>query len=66
IADDGDGIPVEVLKRESLPAASAPGGRGIWLMRRLSDEVVFLTGPAGTTVRIALKLPAQAGAARAR
>ncbi|MFG1613587.1 ATP-binding protein [Nonomuraea wenchangensis] len=66
IADDGDGIPVEVLKRESLPAASAPGGRGIWLMRRLSDEVVFLTGPAGTTVRIALKLPVQAGAARTR
>ncbi|QYC42260.1 Histidine kinase-, DNA gyrase B-, and HSP90-like ATPase [Nonomuraea coxensis DSM 45129] len=65
VADDGDGIPVEVLKRESLPAASAPGGRGIWLTRRLSDEVVFLTGPAGTTVRLVLELAAPVRAARA-
>ncbi|MCK2219454.1 ATP-binding protein [Actinomadura sp. ATCC 31491] len=72
VADDGGGIPGGVLEREALPAPSAAGGRGIWLMRRLSDEVVFVTGPAGTRVRLVLELfapaerPGVVRAARAR
>jgi anti-sigma regulatory factor (Ser/Thr protein kinase) len=62
VADAGPGIPPEVLEQAALPAPSAPGGRGIWLMRRLSDAVDFTTGPGGTRVRLILGLaPARAG-----
>ncbi|MGN9845891.1 ATP-binding protein [Nonomuraea sp. H19] len=57
VADIGRGISPGVLEEAELPAPSAPGGRGIWLIRRLSDEVVFTTGSGGTAVRLALELP---------
>ncbi|MGW0807860.1 ATP-binding protein [Nonomuraea sp. NPDC002799] len=57
VADDGPGISAGVLDEAGLPATSEPGGRGIWLMRRLSDEVVFTTGPEGTVVRLSMTLP---------
>jgi serine/threonine-protein kinase RsbW len=56
VADAGQGVPAEVLAETGLPGPSAAGGRGIWLMRRLSDEVAFTTGPGGTTVRLTLRL----------
>ncbi|WP_188196182.1 ATP-binding protein [Nonomuraea sp. SYSU D8015] len=62
VADTGGGIPPGVLEETGLPAPSAPGGRGIWLMRRLSDEVAFTTGPGGTTVRLTLRLADDRGA----
>lgn len=60
VRDTGPGIPDPVLDAESLPPCAAPGGRGIWLMRRLSDEVRFTTGPGGTVVRLSMRLPADA------
>ncbi|PRX43378.1 anti-sigma regulatory factor (Ser/Thr protein kinase) [Nonomuraea fuscirosea] len=60
VRDTGPGIPDVVLDTESLPPCAAPGGRGIWLMRRLSDEVRFSTGPGGTVVRLSMRLPADA------
>ncbi|HEX4818393.1 MAG TPA: ATP-binding protein [Nonomuraea sp.] len=63
VADAGPGIPAEALAPTRLPAPWATGGRGLWLMRRLSDEIAFTMGPGGTTVRMTLRLrsPARAG-----
>ncbi|TMR88429.1 ATP-binding protein [Nonomuraea basaltis] len=65
VADTGTGISAGVLEEAGLPAPSEPGGRGIWLMRCLCDDVVFTTGPGGTAVRLALNLTALCAPARA-
>ncbi|MGP3915963.1 ATP-binding protein [Nonomuraea sp. 10N515B] len=44
------------LAGERLASPAAPGGRGIWLMRRLADQLGFTTGPEGTTVRLRMRL----------
>ncbi|MDA0632062.1 ATP-binding protein [Nonomuraea sp. MCN248] len=56
ISDQGPGIPERVLAGTSLPSSAAPGGRGIWLTRRLADEAEFVTGPGGTVVRLAMRV----------
>ncbi|MEU8245521.1 ATP-binding protein [Nonomuraea sp. NPDC048916] len=58
VRDSGPGIPSRFLDESELPAPSQLGGRGIWLIRRLTDGAVFATGSAGTTVLIAKKLTA--------
>ncbi|WP_113700457.1 ATP-binding protein [Nonomuraea lactucae] len=57
ITDSGPGIPARYLDEADLPAPSELGGRGIWLIRRLTDGAAFATGPAGTTVLMVMKLP---------
>jgi serine/threonine-protein kinase RsbW len=57
VRDDGPGIPHEQLGRRLAPAALALGGRGLWLARTLCDSVTIVTGPSGTTVRLAVALP---------
>jgi serine/threonine-protein kinase RsbW len=57
VRDDGPGIPDEQLGRRRTPAALALGGRGLWLARTLCDSVTIITGPRGTTVRLAIALP---------
>jgi serine/threonine-protein kinase RsbW len=57
VRDDGPGIPHEQLRRRLAPAALALGGRGLWLARTLCDSVTIVTGPRGTTVRLAVALP---------
>ncbi|MGI5271166.1 ATP-binding protein [Nonomuraea sp. CA-218870] len=56
VSDRGPGIPERVLAGTSLPPSVEPGGRGIWLMRRLADEVAFTTGPGGTVVRLGMRV----------
>lgn len=56
VKDTGPGIPARALAQGPLPPPSAPGGRGIWLMRRLADQVRFVTGPEGTTVRLSMRV----------
>ncbi|NUR92202.1 MAG: ATP-binding protein [Nonomuraea sp.] len=56
VRDTGPGIPARLLERRHLPSSAAPGGRGIWLMRRLADEVRFSTGSGGTVVRMRMRL----------
>jgi anti-sigma regulatory factor (Ser/Thr protein kinase) len=34
------------------PAADQPGGRGLWLVNQLCDEVELTTSPAGTVIRV--------------
>ncbi|MFC6403136.1 ATP-binding protein [Planobispora longispora] len=56
IADRGPGIPVTAIDGDLMPPGHAIGGRGLWLIRRLSESADFTTGPGGTTVRIAFRL----------
>jgi anti-sigma regulatory factor (Ser/Thr protein kinase) len=60
ITDPGPGIPQRFLDDTGLPEPSQMGGRGIWLIRRLTDGAAFATGPAGTTVLMVMRLPRDA------
>ncbi|MFI9846622.1 ATP-binding protein [Nonomuraea sp. NPDC051941] len=57
IKDSGPGISAQALIQVRLPPSASPGGRGIWLMRRLTDSAVFTASPDGTTVRMSMRLP---------
>jgi prepilin-type processing-associated H-X9-DG protein len=64
-ADGGAAVVVTVHDsgRGSFPPASAArpdpeqvGGRGLWLARRLCDDVAIDSDPGGTTVRLTMRL----------
>ncbi|MEV4626027.1 ATP-binding protein [Micromonospora sp. NPDC049523] len=57
ISDQGTGIDADRLHDRRRPPPDTIGGWGLWLARRLSDEITVQTGPAGTTVRIIAALP---------
>ena len=57
VSDDGPGIPPEWLRPGHTPPALALSGRGLWLARRLCDDVKIRTSPHGTTVLLAVVLP---------
>lgn len=59
--DRGSGIPRGRLNGHSLPGDSAFDGRGLYLIRQLSDGVMFSTGPQGTRVEITMRLPENRG-----
>ncbi|MDQ3914546.1 MAG: SpoIIE family protein phosphatase [Actinomycetota bacterium] len=50
IADDGGGFDLTRLEQTDLPDPFASGGRGLFLMRELMDEVKFETSERGTNV----------------
>jgi anti-sigma regulatory factor (Ser/Thr protein kinase) len=56
VSDCGDGIK-DALAGQLTPAAAAPGGRGLWLTRLLSDAVEISNG-TGCTVAIHATAPA--------
>nr|WP_249714012.1 ATP-binding protein [Micromonospora sp. NBRC 107566] len=56
VADDGAGIPRGLADGADRPGPSATGGWGLWLTRRLCDDVAIETGPTGTTVRITMRV----------
>ncbi|MET7461065.1 ATP-binding protein [Nonomuraea sp. NPDC005501] len=56
IRDHGAGIAERTLDKVDPPPMTSAGGWGIWLMRRLADDVTITTGPDGTAVRIAMSL----------
>jgi anti-sigma regulatory factor (Ser/Thr protein kinase) len=53
VSDRGPGLDDDRAGRER-PAHSAPGGRGLWIVRQLADRVDVQTGPTGTIVTIVL------------
>jgi anti-sigma regulatory factor (Ser/Thr protein kinase) len=57
VRDFGRGVSPRRLNEDRPPPPHAPGGWGIWLIRRLADRVAITTGPGGTAVRIAMHLP---------
>ena len=52
VADDGPGFDVGEVEARDAPDPFAQGGRGLFLMRELMDEVEVETSPEGTTVRM--------------
>ena len=52
IADDGPGFNVEDVEARELPDPFASGGRGLFLMRTLMDEVEVDSGEDGTVVTL--------------
>jgi anti-sigma regulatory factor (Ser/Thr protein kinase) len=56
VSDVGPGLPADRRDGHRLPPARAPGGRGLWLVHRLCDEVAIATGERGTTVRVVKNL----------
>jgi anti-sigma regulatory factor (Ser/Thr protein kinase) len=54
VADRGPGLPVAPKELyETPPTATAPTGRGLWLIWQFVDRVRIRTGPGGTSVAIA-------------
>jgi serine phosphatase RsbU (regulator of sigma subunit)/anti-sigma regulatory factor (Ser/Thr protein kinase)/PAS domain-containing protein len=58
IVDDGPGFSVPDLGDHSLPDRFASGGRGLFLIRELMDEVAITPSREGTTVAMARRLSA--------
>jgi anti-sigma regulatory factor (Ser/Thr protein kinase) len=56
VSDDGLGIGADHLANHDRPAPDTAGGWGLWLADQLSDEMVVMTGPTGTIVRISAAL----------
>ena len=52
IADDGNGFDPAMLETAELPDRFASGGRGLFLMKALMDEVEIEPGESGTTVTL--------------
>lgn len=58
IADDGPGFDPRTVDSETLPDKFASGGRGMFLMRELMDEVEIESTDAGTIVTMYRKISA--------
>ncbi|GIH23278.1 hypothetical protein Aph01nite_15880 [Acrocarpospora phusangensis] len=56
VRDSGPGIPYHTLISDELAEHTPLGGRGLWLMRRLTHTTIQ-TSSTGTTVRLAAPLP---------
>jgi anti-sigma regulatory factor (Ser/Thr protein kinase) len=57
VTDSGPGLPAKYLAVPEVPGASEVGGRGVWLVYQLCDEVTVATGPIGTTIGLGMALP---------
>jgi len=51
VRDEGPGLPREPAPDE-LPPSDQTHGRGLWIARRLCDELTFHASGAGATVRL--------------
>lgn len=52
VSDTGLGMATDQVISRERPAPGTAGGWGLWLARKLSDEMAVQTGPDGTTVRV--------------
>jgi anti-sigma regulatory factor (Ser/Thr protein kinase) len=55
VSDTGPGINVALPTRP--PEPTEPGGRGLWIARQLTDQMMITTGRGGTTVTGGVGLP---------
>jgi anti-sigma regulatory factor (Ser/Thr protein kinase) len=62
VRDRGRGFRTEEAIRSRPPEPHLDRGRGLWLVRQLSDLVQVVTGPEGTRVRMELTPEPQIGA----
>jgi serine phosphatase RsbU (regulator of sigma subunit)/anti-sigma regulatory factor (Ser/Thr protein kinase) len=52
VADDGPGFEPQAVESQGLPDRFASGGRGLFLMRQLTDDVTIDSSPSGTIVHL--------------
>lgn len=52
-----EGVITDPLAGQRRPDDDAMGGHGLWLVNQVCDKVELDSGPAGTTVRLHMKLP---------
>jgi len=57
VSDQGAGITDGASNGRDKPAPHVAGGWGMWLARELSETMIVITGPDGTTVRISMVVP---------
>jgi serine/threonine-protein kinase RsbW len=57
VSDDGPGVPSGHLNGAVMPDVEGIGGRGLWLIGWLADEVTIITGAQGTQLWMAFRLP---------
>jgi anti-sigma regulatory factor (Ser/Thr protein kinase) len=50
VSDGGPGLPDPIRVGTEPPAPTMPGGRGLWIVRQMSDLTISTT-TAGTTIR---------------
>ncbi|MDP9067722.1 MAG: SpoIIE family protein phosphatase [Actinomycetota bacterium] len=58
VADDGGGFDAGLLDSADLPDRFAAGGRGLYLMRELMDDVEIASSDSGTTITLKRRLDA--------
>lgn len=52
IADEGAGFDPSTVAMDHLPSWSSPGGRGLYLVQELMDEVEIDPSPRGTVIQM--------------
>jgi serine/threonine-protein kinase RsbW len=52
VVDRGPGLPAGWAARPGRPTPDEPGGWGLWLAGKLTDDLEISTDRTGTTVRI--------------
>jgi anti-sigma regulatory factor (Ser/Thr protein kinase) len=52
VSDNGPGLPDPTEAGRTAVPATAPTGRGLWLIRQLTDEMSIDSGPDGTTITV--------------
>lgn len=52
VSDSGAGLAVPREPHPARPPADQPGGWGLWLAEKLTDDFELTTGAGGTTVRV--------------
>ncbi len=62
VGDAGHGFDYTTIVRSHPPMMLGKRGRGLWIVRQLTDHVHVGAGPNGTTVRIELTHEPQIGA----
>jgi anti-sigma regulatory factor (Ser/Thr protein kinase) len=52
VRDQGPGLPADIATE--LPDPDVIGGRGLWLVRRLCQQITFASSPAGSSVSLVM------------
>lgn len=61
VRDQGPGFVADpYLHPRDRPVPSSEGGLGLWIARRMSDDMRIDSGPAGTVVRLRARMDARA------
>ncbi len=52
VSDSGPGLPAGLVTVGEQPPLGATGGRGLWLVRVLADDLDLRSGPEGSTITV--------------